>query len=147
MLSSMPGERHQRILTELGVRIGYHFKKQSSYTYFAPFDVRLVKNKTSDDQIVKVVQPDICVICNKDKIDARGCIGAPDWIIEISSPSTAKKDLNEKYNLYEENGVREYWVVLPEANVINQYVLQDGVYVYIDAYFKAQTIIPSISRI
>jgi Uma2 family endonuclease len=84
------------------------------------------------------VEPDICVICDKSKIDEKGCAGAPDWIIEILSPASSKKDLNEKFNLYEENGVKEYWVVFPDSNVINQYVLTDGVYECLNSFSRRE---------
>src|SRR5579875_1683684 len=76
--SPAPAERHQRIIGNLyGCIWNYFFKKDCS-AYIAPFDVRLIKNKASDNEITTVVQPDICVICDKTKIDAKGCIGAPD---------------------------------------------------------------------
>ncbi len=71
-------------------------------------------------------------------------MGASDWIIEILSPASSKKDLNEKYNLYEENGVKEYWVVFPDSNIINQYVLQDGVYQYFDSFPQNAKLAPAI---
>jgi len=98
--------------------------------FTAPFDVRFPKNgETSDDKIFTVVQPDISIVCDLSKLDKRGCCGAPDMIVEILSPSTLKKDVNEKFNLYEEHGVKEYWIVHPEAQAINVYILQkDGKY-------------------
>ena len=77
----------------------------------APFDVRLPQGEEKDEEIDNVVQPDLVVICDRSKIDKRGCKGAPDLIIEILSYSTAKKDLNEKFNLYQQAGVKEYWIV------------------------------------
>lgn len=95
--------------------------------YSAPFDVRFVKN--GEDAIYTVVQPDICMICDSKKLDEKGCLGVPDWIIEITSPSTAKKNLNEKFNLYESLGVKEYWVVFPKDRYILVYLLNDkGMY-------------------
>ncbi len=98
--------------------------------YHAPFDVRLPLNgETADDKIFNVVQPDICVVCDPSKLDERGCIGAPDLVVEVLSPSIGKRDLNEKYFLYEAAGVREYWVVYPEDKAINVFLLQpDGKY-------------------
>ena len=98
--------------------------------YPAPFDVRFPKQgKTCDDKIDTVVQPDICVICDLSKIDQRGCCGAPDMIVEISSPSTHKKDVTLKFDLYEKSGVKEYWVVYPNDKAINVFLLQeDGKY-------------------
>ena len=95
----------------------------------APFDVRLPKNgEKEDNRIDTVVQPDICIVCDPAKLDERGCLGAPDFIAEIQSFSTAKYDLNEKLNLYEAVGVREYWVVFT-ANAVQVFLLQpDGKY-------------------
>jgi len=72
-----------------------------------------------------VVQPDICVVCDSSKLDYRGCCGAPDMIVEILSPSTAKRDLNEKFDLYEESGVKEYWIVYPFDREIHVFLLQE----------------------
>ena len=93
----------------------------------APFDVRFPKNgETANDKIYTVVQPDISVICDLSKLDEDGCLGAPDMIIEVLSPSTAKKDWNEKFNLYEEHGVKEYWIVHPKDKAITVFLLQDN---------------------
>ncbi|MDQ2753189.1 MAG: Uma2 family endonuclease, partial [Bacteroidota bacterium] len=97
-------------------------------SYSAPFDVRLVRERKEDKDVFTVVQPDICVICDMSKMDDRGYAGSPDLIIEIISPSTAKKDLDYKYNLYEENSVKEYWIVFPDSNAIDQYFLLEGKY-------------------
>lgn len=144
MMSPAPATRHQTIALNLITEIGSYFKGRSCKAFFAPFDVRLVKGKQDDANIFTVVQPDICVVCDETKLDERGCMGAPDWIIEILSPVSSKKDLNEKYNLYEENGVGEYWVVFPDSNIINQYVLQNGVYQYIDSFPQSARLAPAI---
>jgi Uma2 family endonuclease len=78
-----------------------------------------------NQDIFTVVQPDICVICDNDKLDEQGCNGAPDWIIEIISKDTAKKDSKTKYDLYEENGVKEYWLIFPSDQAIQQFVLNE----------------------
>jgi Uma2 family endonuclease len=76
-----------------------------------------------------VVQPDVCVVCDPAKIDERGCLGAPDLMIEVLSPRTSSKDLREKFDVYEESGVREYWVVHPQEQTVLIYVLnQKGKY-------------------
>ena len=93
----------------------------------APFDVRLPKNgETANDKIYTVVQPDICVICDLSKIDEEGCCGAPDLIVEVLSPLTAKRDLNDKFFLYEEAGVSEYWIVHPKEKSVQVFLLQDN---------------------
>jgi Uma2 family endonuclease len=131
-LMSGPMRRHGRISMELStlIRIFIKKKKGKCEVYHAPFDVRLpLHGSTDDDKIYDVVQPDICVICDLSKLDDRGCIGAPDLVIEVLSPSTLKYDWNYKFNLYEAAGVREYWIVDTKAKRINVFVLQvDGQY-------------------
>lgn len=79
----------------------------------------LPADKQSPNKIDTIVQPDLCVICDLSKLDDQGCNGAPDWTVEILSPSTSKKDLTEKYDIYEHAGVKEYWIVHPsDATVI-----------------------------
>ena len=111
----------------------YHLIKRNKgdcEVFAAPFDVRLPKNgETEDNQIYTVVQPDICVVCDPSKLDERGCLGAPDLVVEIQSHATAKYDVTAKFDLYEASGVREYWVVYPYEDVIEVFLLQpDGKY-------------------
>jgi Uma2 family endonuclease len=104
--------------------------KGNCIVLYAPFDARFPQHgEIADDKIYTGVQPDICVVCDLSKIDKKGCLGAPDLIVEIQSPSTAKYDLNEKFNLYEKSGVSEYWVVFPYDETIQVFLLQpDGKY-------------------
>jgi Uma2 family endonuclease len=74
------------------------------------------------------------VICDLDKLDDAGCLGAPDLIVEILSTSTAKKDYNEKFNLYEENKVKEYWIANPATNTLEIYYLEDDKYKLLDIF-------------
>jgi len=131
-LMSAPSELHARVSSNWNFWVNAFIRKRKGKcrVYYAPFDVRLpLNNETADGKIYNVVQPDICVICDLSKIDEKGCIGAPDLIVEVLSPSTLKKDLNDKFNLYEAAGVREYWVVDPKAQVVNIFLLQpDGKY-------------------
>jgi Uma2 family endonuclease len=131
-MMSAPLEKHQRTSMNLSLELGVIIKKNNGKCriYHAPFDVRLPKNGEREDNLIyTVVQPDICIVCDLDKIDEQGCLGAPDFIAEIQSPSTAKYDLNEKFNLYESVGVREYWVVFPLDKAIQVFLLQpDGKY-------------------
>ena len=112
----------------------------------APYDVRLLdrKKSTEDAQIFTVVQPDICVICDASKIDRRGCIGAPDWIIEILSPGNSKTEMHDKYELYQENGVKEYWIVQPEHESILQFALKDEQFALIKMFSGDETISPTL---
>jgi len=127
-MSPTPKVYHQEISANLHLIIGNFLKGQRCKTFFAPFDVVLpIKHKTKDKSTT-VVQPDICIICDLSKIDEAGCFGAPDFIVEILSKSTSKKDLNDKFDVYQESGVREYWIVYPIEEIINCYVLEDGVF-------------------
>ena len=98
--------------------------------YTAPIDVLLPKNgETENDKICNVVQPDIFVVCGEHKYDANAYLGAPDMIVEILSPSNRKRDLVEKFLLYQKAGVREYWIADPEVKTITAYIMQpDGEY-------------------
>jgi len=127
-MSPAPGSKHQSVARFLTGMFFNYFRKKECTFFPAPFDVRLLdsKKQTRDEQIFTVVQPDLCVICDLEKIDNRGCIGAPDLIIEILSPGNSKKEMGIKFDLYEENGVKEYWLVEPGEKVIYMYVLQKG---------------------
>ncbi|GAB3704015.1 Uma2 family endonuclease [Spirosoma flavus] len=141
-ISPAPRRAHQSAVSHLLIDIGSFFGDKRCEIYTAPFDVRLpVRNERKPDQLHTVVQPDLCVICDTSKLDDAGCLGAPDWIIEITSPRTTKNDFNEKFNLYEESGVREYWIVQPKEKTVNVYVLEDGKYALVDVYESGE--IPS----
>jgi Uma2 family endonuclease len=127
---SAPTSTHQTVTGELFRQIANHLKGKKCKVFVAPFDVRLPKSiyKKQDDEITTVVQPDICVICNPTKIDEKGCLGAPDWIIEILSKNTSQKDLREKFEVYQEAGVYEYWIVHPNEQTVFIYLLESGKY-------------------
>ncbi len=127
-MSPAPNFNHQSISKNLLVEIGIYLKGKSCQVFHAPFDVRLYDRKKSlvaNHDIYTVVQPDLCVICDKHKLDNKGCLGAPDWIIEILSKSTAQKDTQTKYQLYQEAGVKEYWLVYPYEATVSQFVLNE----------------------
>lgn len=129
-MSPAPSSSHQRISGELTYYLSKVFRKSTCQMYVAPFDVRLINFKESinDNQIFSVVQPDLCVICDVSKIDEKGCLGSPDLIIEILSISNSKKEMDIKFDLYEENLVSEYWIVNPFDKIIYIYILKDGKY-------------------
>jgi len=131
-LMSAPMRVHARVSRKLFSVMDrfIDFNNGNCHIYYAPFDVRFPSNnEKADDKIYNVVQPDICVICDLSKLDDKGCIGAPDLIVEVLSPSTLKYDWNYKFNLYESSGVREYWIVDPKAKLVNVFILQpDGKY-------------------
>ena len=130
-MSPAPGSFHQEVSWQLTREIDKVFHKTSCKMFAAPFDVRLInfKESTADHQITTVIQPDLCVICDRSKIDEKGCIGAPDLIIEILSPGNSKKEMDIKYDLYEENAVQEYWIVNPSEKTIAIFVLQNEKYI------------------
>ena len=121
--------RHQRISIELATQIHNYFKNKPCEVFTYPFEVRFPESDEPDDEIISVVLPDIAVICDSDKIDEKGCRGAPDWIIEITSMVTASRDFISKFALYERNGVKEYWIVHPQNKNVAVYRLEpDGGY-------------------
>lgn len=130
LMSPAPSSAHAQVSIELAVLFKIFIKQNDGkcQVFCAPFDVRLPKNpdEVANDKIFTVVQPDICIICDESKIDKRGCLGAPDMIVEILSGSSLKYDLNNKFNLYEEAGVKEYWVVTPEEPNVIVFLLQNN---------------------
>ena len=124
-MSPAPAREHQRISAIIFAKIYNFLAGKKCEAYFAPFDVRLVESKDkANEEIETVVQPDIVVICDQNKLDKQGCLGAPDIAVEIISPSTSYKDQTEKLRLYERYGVREYWIVNPDAKYIMVYRLE-----------------------
>jgi len=125
-MSPAPNRRHQGILTNMLKELALFLQGKPCRAYPAPFDVVLPDSphQTADDAAT-VVQPDICVICDKSKLTEAGCTGAPDLVVEILSPSTSRKDTEVKRRLYERHGVREYWIVDPGNRYILVFLLDD----------------------
>ncbi|MDR0507797.1 MAG: Uma2 family endonuclease [Dysgonamonadaceae bacterium] len=133
LMSPAPTLKHAVVLRRLGTPLVNYIDSKGGdcQVFYAPFDVRLPRkpDEKDDKQIYTVVQPDICVVCDNSKLDERGCLGAPDMVVEILSLLSQRYDLNEKFNLYEAVGVKEYWVVSPKEKGINVFILQeDGKY-------------------
>jgi len=123
-----PRRIHAKVSYNISLHLGVFLLKNKGNceVYSAPFDVRFPKNgEKENNKIFTVVQPDICVVCDLSKLDERGCLGAPDMIVEILSPSTGKRDLHDKFLLYETHGVKEYWIVYPEAKAIHVFLLNE----------------------
>ncbi|MFI5139256.1 MAG: Uma2 family endonuclease [Sphingobacteriales bacterium] len=118
-----PNRLHQGISLAMAVKLGNYLKGKPCKIYIAPFDVRLPRVSKEDAAIYTVVQPDICVVCDLSKLDDRGCIGAPDIVVEILSPGNNKKELHNKYEVYQEAGVKEYWVIHPSERTFLKYTL------------------------
>lgn len=148
-MSPAPSRNHQTILSKLFLSFANVFGKTSCNVYFAPFDVRLVKFSINDEKVLTVVQPDLCVICNEEKLDDKGCIGAPDLIVEILSPGNSKKEMGIKFDLYQENEVKEYWIVDPTEKTVLMYVLLENKFIglkpFIEDYNIKSTLFPMVN--
>ena len=126
---SGPARLHQQVSVYIASMLFNFLVEKLCKVYTAPFDVRFYKGSKADKDIYTVLQPDICVVCDSKKLDKRGCIGAPDIVVEILSPGNNKKELLNKYSIYEEYGVKEYWVVSPEQKSFMKYTLDaSGMY-------------------
>lgn len=138
-MSPAPSVAHQRISQNINFEILTVFKGHSCHVFVAPFDVRLpIPSKKKDST---VVQPDLCIICDEDKLDDKGCNGTPDLIVEILSPKNSKHDVDTKFRLYEESGVKEYWIVEPTERLVLVYTLQNNKYIGSKPYSEGETII------
>jgi Uma2 family endonuclease len=128
-MSPAPRRLHQLALADLIRQFTVYLQGKPCQVYPAPFDVRLPEADEDDNLVETVVQPDLSVVCDRDKLDDAGCRGAPDLIVEILSPGTVGKDLKVKFSRYERAGVREYWIVDPVEKTVQVYQLgQNGFY-------------------
>lgn len=141
-MSPAPARTHQKVSRKLTRYIDRYFEHKTCEFFVAPFDVRLINFRASnlENQIHTVIQPDLCIICDLEKLDEKGCIGAPDLIIEILSPGNSKKEMGIKFDLYEENGVKEYWIVEPSEKTIFVYTLQNEKYIGLKPCIEGDTI-------
>jgi Uma2 family endonuclease len=120
------GPSPNRLHQEISLALANYVKGKSFRVYMAPFDVRLSQASIEDSAIYTVVQPDICVICDLSILDERGCIGAPDIVVEILSPGNNKKELRNKFEVYQEAGVKEYWIIHPGEHTFLKYTLDSN---------------------
>lgn len=146
MKMAAPSRFHQQLAGRIHGQLFIFLQGKKCQPFFAPFDVRLLNKdqSTPDNNVYSVVQPDLCVVCDLDKLDERGCNGAPEWIIEILSPGNSKHDVATKYKLYEEAGVLEYWVVMPQQRLVNVFDLDTNAQKYqFRATYTEEDIAPS----
>lgn len=141
-MSPAPKAKHQNFSSAFGGIIWPYLKDKKCKIFHAPFDVILPIADKKRNKATTVVQPDICVVCDPKMIEENGCFGAPNWIIEILSKSTAKKDRKEKYEVYQEAGVNEYWIVAPEEETVEIYLLENGRYTLKDVLDKTDSVKP-----
>ena len=125
-LMTGPLRRHQEVLGQLYRQVADALDGHPCRPFIAPFDVRLPRANEADAAVDTVVQPDLLVVCDERKLDERGCRGAPDWVLEVLSPSTASHDLTVKRLAYQRAGVREIWFLHPTDRVLIVFSRQDN---------------------
>jgi len=118
-----PTIEHQEIVGNLHLQMGNFLKGKQCRVFLPPFGVRIFKDEDT------VLLPDILIICDKSKLEGRVVHGAPDFVLEVLSPSTAKRDKLVKYKFYQKAGVREYWIIDPDEKILQAGVLSNGSYV------------------
>ena len=127
VMMAPPTRIHQEILMELSRQLANFLEGKKCKVYPAPFAVRLFeKDGDTPEDVDTMVEPDISVVCDHDKLDKHGCKGAPDLVVEILSPSTQRHDRLVKLDLYQRAGVREYWIVDPDSSTVQVFMLKDG---------------------
>jgi len=128
LMTPAPSMKHQEISFNLTGILRYYLKQKECKGFAAPCDVRFPKNKRIKDnkQIYTVLQPDLFIVCDLSKIENNSCLGAPDFIIEIVSAKNSQRDTRDKFNIYQEHGVREYWIVNPNDENVNVFVLDEN---------------------
>lgn len=128
MMTPAPLLAHQDVAGEIFFQAKQALRGKVCRALIAPLDVRLPRHDEADEDTDIVVQPDVMVVCDPDKLDRSGVRGAPDWVVEVLSPKSASRDQIEKRRIYERNGVLEYWLVHPTDRVLTIYRLQNGEY-------------------
>lgn len=124
-----PSRTHQQVVLGISAQLFQQLAGSPCQPLIAPFDVLLPLGDEADEDVKNVVQPDVLVVCDENKLNDKRCRGAPDWVVEVLSPSTSLKDMHVKRQWYEKHGVREYWVVHPTERWVMVYMLdQQGQY-------------------
>jgi Uma2 family endonuclease len=122
-MTPAPARRHQDIVLALTIQLSDFLAGKPCLLYTAPFDVRLPKPTEDGMSASTVVQPDLVVVCDREKLDEHGCVGSPTLVIEVTSPDTAARDLREKRLAYEQAGVPEYWLISPSDQTVLVFTL------------------------
>lgn len=145
-MSPGPNRMHQEIVGEIYLVIGNLLRGKKCKAFLSPFDVRLPVS-LKKGKVDTVVQPDICVVCDEKKLEKQGCNGAPDLVVEVLSPGNSKTEMRDKYAVYEESGVKEYWLIDPanEAGII--YTLnKKGKYIGSPFYTSGQQMVSKVIK-
>lgn len=126
-MSPAPNMLHQRVSRQLVVILAQYLQGKTCEVFHAPFDVRLpaVPARSKANEVDTVVQPDITVVCDPSKLDKSGCLGAPDLVVEILSPGNARKEVKDKFELYQHAGIPHYWIIHPEEHTLLMYTLDN----------------------
>jgi Uma2 family endonuclease len=139
-MSPAPNVRHQSLISNMSGLFYNHFHKQSCLYFIAPFDVRLPIANLRNGKENTVVQPDLCIICDLSKLDHQGCAGAPDLVVEILSPGNSNHEMKTKFDLYQESGVKEYWIVETEKRLVFVYHLQNGKFIGLQPFTEGMEV-------
>jgi Uma2 family endonuclease len=137
LMTPAPSMKHQETSVNLTRLIGNYLFGKNCKVYHAPTDVRLPKSEQNkgDKQIYTVVQPDLFIVCELSKIENNSCLGAPDFIIEIVSAKNSQRDTRDKFEIYQEHGVREYWIVNPNDENVSVFILdENGKFQFVGMY-------------
>lgn len=126
IMQAAPSWQHQSITGELFRQISNYLVNKPCRAFTSPFDLCLAEYNETDDEIDKVVQPDIVIVCDETKLRKTGYFGTPSFVIETTSPATSRRDRVSKFNMYEKVGVKEYWIVEPEGKFVNVFTLQEN---------------------
>jgi len=121
-----PATTHQVCTGDVFVVLYQFLKGKQCRVFISPFDVRFAGKSLADKDVFTVLQPDICVVCDDQKIDEKGCVGAPDIVVEVLSLENKRKELDLKFKVYEEFGVREYWIIDPIKKSLLKYALNEN---------------------
>jgi Uma2 family endonuclease len=127
-MMSSPSSRHQLVVGEVYRQLSNSLVGKSCKPFVSPMDVRLFYEEDGSDDTV--VQPDVFVVCDKDKIGKNSINGAPDFVIEVLSPSNSVFEMSIKQVVYERSGVKEYWMIDPDKKELMMYFLKDGMFLY-----------------
>lgn len=138
VMMAPPSRVHQEVSGEIFRQLANYLEGKQCKVYAAPFAVRLFEEKDdAPDNVQTVFEPDITVVCDRSKLDDHGCKGAPDLVIEVLSPSTARHDRLVKLGEYQRAGVREYWIISPGERTVQVYLLKDGLFHPFEVYGKS----------
>lgn len=130
---AVPNVNHQKVSGNLYFKLQLYFVNKKCDVFHAPFDVRLPlpSHKKTTAKVDTVIQPDLCIVCDKSKLDKQGCVGAPDLIVEILSPGNSRREMKDKFELYEAAGVLEYWIIDPKRKSVFVHYLEEKTHKYI----------------